>query len=613
MTQGSERLQDWRRHSATDRLPFIRATRLVGQLIGSGMQRGASCLLLWISAAFLAAPLKGWADAAVSTVISVNDYGAKPDSGEDSVPALQRALAVAAKTPGPCLIQFRPGRYDLFSAQAARHRYYVSNTASELEVPDPIKTIAVWLRDLRQVTIDGQGALLVLHGEMTGFVIDGCSEITIKNLSFDMADPSVAELVVVEQNGNSTIWEALPGTQFRLDGKVVFFSGTGWEFENGLAQGYDPERDVTWRSRNPFTGARVDLVGNRLLRLTSADKPFIRPGQHYQFRDGIRDQVGGLILKSRNVTFTSVNMHFMHGFGIVSQTSENLVFDRLVCEPRKETGRTCAAFADFLQFSGCRGTITVTNSRFNGAQDDAINIHGTHLRITGQPARDQLIVRFMHGQSYGFETFFPGDEVEYIRMNSLNVFGHARVRAVELRSPREILLTLDHAVPAGVVLNEDVLENITWTPQVEISHSYFGRIPTRGLLITTRRKVVIKDNTFFRTTMPAILIANDAKSWFESGRVQDVTIRNNTFVECGEPVISISPEGTGPGLAYFVHQNVKIEHNEFRLLDHLALSAKATRNLRFADNRITQLDSSAADALVEHTQCPGIFLDVAPP
>jgi hypothetical protein len=39
--------------------------------------------------------------------------------------------------------------------------------------------------------------------------------------------------------------------------------------------------------------------------------------------------------------------------------------------------------------------------------------------------------------------------------------------------------------------------------------------------------VVIQNNTFYRTGMYPILIADDASGWFESEPLQDVTIRNN--------------------------------------------------------------------------------------
>ena len=150
-------------------------------------------------------------------------------------------------------------------------------------------------------------------------------------------------------------------------------------------------------------------------------------------------------------------------------------------------------------------------------------------------------------------------------------------------------MTLDK--PASAIIEpHDVIENVTWTPQVEIRGNRFARIPTRGILVTTRRKVVIEQNHFDRLMMSGILIADDAESWFESGRVEDVTIRQNTFNHCGgreHPVIYIAPENRHVDLDTPVHRNIRIEENCIHTADALLLDAKSTRGLSFRKNNIT--------------------------
>jgi hypothetical protein len=145
--------------------------------------------------------------------------------------------------------------------------------------------------------------------------------------------------------------------------------------------------------------------------------------------------------------------------------------------PRPDSGRTAAAFADFIHLSGCRGKISIANSRIVGGHDDPINVHGTHLIVVGQPSANQLLVRFMHPQTYGFAAFYPGDWIDFVRTSTLAAYARNRVIYVELINPREIRLTLEQAVP--VELREgNAIENITWTPEVEIRNNFFARIPT---------------------------------------------------------------------------------------------------------------------------------------
>lgn len=220
------------------------------------------------------------------------------------------------------------------------------------------------------------------------------------------------------------------------------------------------------------------------------ENPDLYPGEVFQMRDAIRDEACGFIHRSKNVTLEQLNLHFLGNFGIVGQYSENLTYNRLNCEPEHGSGRTCAGFADFVQMSGCKGKLSITNSRFEGAQDDPINVHGTHLKVVNdaEGKGHEIVVRFMHPQSYGFDAFFVGDEVELTDVHSLKCLHKATIRKAERLSDYDVRLTLNRFVPHSVQQREMVIENTTWTPEVEIRNNYFARTPTRGILVTTRKK-----------------------------------------------------------------------------------------------------------------------------
>ena len=63
-------------------------------------------------------------------------------------------------------------------------------------------------------------------------------------------------------------------------------------------------------------------------------------------------------------------------------------------------------------------------------------------------------------------------------------------------------------------LNLDVVENLAYVPDVTISGAYFSRVPTRGILMTTRGKVVIENNVIHTPMRQALHIADDADSWY---------------------------------------------------------------------------------------------------
>lgn len=153
----------------------------------------------------------------------------------------------------------------------------------------------------------------------------------------------------------------------------------------------------------------------------------------------------------------------------------------------------------------------------------------------------------MHGQSYGFNAYFKGDTVAFVRAATMERFARATVRNVARISDRILEVRFDRDIPTSMELNHDCIENMTCTPEVEIRNSYFTRTSTRGTLVTTPRKVVIENNTYYKTGMSAILIEADAEGWYESGPVKDVWIKGNTFIDCaynggpGHAVIAIHP------------------------------------------------------------------------
>lgn len=545
----------------------------------------------------------------VLTATAQNIIKVSPEKG-DMTTKLQAAVEKARSYNGKAVvIELQNADYNIHRESSSQILYHISNTVSEKDNPDQTKHIGLWLKELKNVTIDGKGAHLVTHGEMTSFVIDQCENITLRNFTVTAADPTVPELTVTEVGERHMTVRIHPRSRYQIkDGKFSFV-GDNWSLSDGIAQSYDPEKDITWRSWSPLNGLRkaIELEPN-LLRFVYDNTPQARPGLTFQMRDGIRDQACGLIQFSKNVTLENLHLDFLGNFGIVGQMSENITYRNMAFEPEAGSGRTCAGFADFVQMSGCKGKITIENSRFSGAHDDPINIHGTHLAVTEFLAPNQIVVKYMHHQTYGFQSFLPGNTIEFIDPHTLLSLSSAKVKKAEMKNEREITITLDKPVTSKVKETEGlVIENVTYTPEVEIRGNYFSRIPTRGILVSTRRKVIIENNTFFRMQMSGILIADDARSWFESGMARDVTIRNNDFIECGGPVIFIAPENDrNEG---YVHRNITIANNRFRLTGTDAISAKSVDGLQITNNLFLTPEVMKIEDLIKTRECKDVTVN----
>lgn len=484
----------------------------------------------------------------------------------DATDAIKEAInkAKALECGDTAVMRLQAGAiYNLSREAASAVLYHISNTTSVQENPNPIKHIGILLKNMNNVVIDGQGATLLTHGEMTPWVIDRCNGVTMKNLIIDSADPSVPEMTVTDVDSDSFIAKVHAKSRYQLRDGKLYWQGEGWEFTDGIAQIYDPATETTYRCASPVVDAKaVEEIAPGVLKFSFNGKPQALKGQTYQMRHSLRTEVAGLISESERVTLRDLRLRFMGNFGIVAQTSKDICYHNLECAPGPLSGRTCAGFADFLQVSGCRGLVEIKDCRFSGSQDDPINVHGTHLKVTEWGDGGCLNVKYMHPQTFGFQSFFEGDTIEVVNPNTLLPIAMAKVVAANMVDDYNIELRLDRRLPAEVMtVSNAVVENISYTPEVRITGCNFKATPTRGILVTTRRPVLIANNIFYRTPMAAILVADDARSWYESGPVKDLTICDNLFIDCALPVIQIVPE-----ISEYdgdVHSNIIITRNKF--------------------------------------------------
>lgn len=497
-----------------------------------------------------------------------------PGEDQDASPAIQEAITAAEQAEGPVTIEFEPGKqYEVFPETAYHEmNYYVSNSATKSENPNGERWSAVFMKEMENITVEGNDAMINVHGVMTPILLDRCKDITFQNLHIDWERPTMSEFNIIEVGDNYAKVQVLEDSLFVLenDGRTLRWiseerpeGGYYWTLTGGLVAEHDPVANLTRRSSFPAPNRYID-EGDGVLRLEYSGRPNLKVGQNYQFRSGIRDQVGSFIHKCENIRFENMGFHYMHGLGIVAQYTKNISFDRLDCTPREETGRKCASFADFVQVSGCSGLVSVTNSKFSGAHDDVFNIHGTHLRIVDKnEAENKITVRFMHSQSWGFQAFDIGDEIEFVKPDTMLNYASNKVKDFKRLDDYRIELTLEEALPEGIALNADVVENITATPDVLLKGNYADNITTRGVLCTTRGEVVIEDNTFYKNGMSGLLLEDDVRAWYESGPIKNMTIRNNKFIECGGPQIFSNPQTSVYDPNKTVHSNIRIIGNEF--------------------------------------------------
>lgn len=520
--------------------------------------------------------------------VDMRDLGVVPDTGVDVTLAFGKAL-MHCREKGVKVLRLEQGVYDFWPRDAAEREIFVSNTSSEVECPSKIKTIGLLLEDQHDLTIEGNGAELIFHGRQTMIAVIRSSGITLRNLHVDCERPGISEMAV-EKVGEAEVLLRFDGSswyEITPEGRLSLV-GEGWRTEVPHCIEYDPRTGHMSYSANwdIIDSSVSEELGNGLVRVRTAETSSFKEGNILTVRDRIRDQVGILNLESEDLKFEDMGIHSLHAIGVVSQFCRNISFNNVTFAPREGSSRIMASSADFLHFSGCAGKVLVQGCCFSGAQDDCINIHGTYLVLDETVSDKQVKLRFAHHQTYGMQAFWPGDTVSFVNRNSLQTVGEAVVDSVKRLTDREVLLTLETDIPSGVEAGEYAIENLTWTPEAEIADNCFTGTNTRGILITTPRKSVIRDNVFDKLGMSGILISGDANGWYESGAVKDLTISGNRFIDCAYnsgAMILVEPTNTvedGP-----VHGTIRIVSNQFESEGVEPVVYKSVGNLVIEDNQ----------------------------
>jgi hypothetical protein len=502
----------------------------------------------------------------------------------------------------PVKVHFAKGRYDFHPDNVFRGTYNISNTNDSPESP---KAVGILFENARHFELSGQGAKIVYRGKMIEVCIDHSENITIEDLDFDYHRPTVSEFTVLDAGDDFAVLQIHKDSTYRIENGKIIWYGEGWEFNTRLlGQQLNLETNDVKRLWNPIEHMQCEEIKPGLVR--AKGKHRVKKDHIYQLRETYRDYAAVFTRRSKDVTWRNINFYFLHGMGIVCQFSENLTFDSVAIAPDATSGRTTAAWADGLHLSGCKGKVQVKDCIFKGTHDDAINIHGTYLRVVEKISDKQIKLRFMHKQTYGFMAVNPGDEIDLINHKSYQSYGLNKVIDATMLNPQEIVVTLEQSTPEDLKL-EDVIENVTWTPEVEIRGCHVSWIPTRGFLLSTRKKVTVENNTFLATHASAIHMAIDANEWFESGYERDMTIRNNKFIHCAEPVIHIEPMNRRANNA--VYLNIKIENNKFILRNTSIVKARSTTNLSVTGNTIVSKNNLTDKSSIDTSGCANITLE----
>ena len=554
---------------------------------------------------------------AENKVYKAAELGLVPNTGKSMSAQMQKAIATIRtemKKGDKAVLVLEKGRYDFHPQDAASRNYYVSNH----DQPQP-RPVGVPLEDLHDFVLDGQGAELVFHGRMMPMSLVRSTDCTLKDFSIDFANPQISQITIVESNAEKgTTFKPAPWVKYRISDKGDFITyGDGWAFRHQYAIAFEGDtRHIVYNTADLYCPiANVKEVGEGLLNAPGWKDSRLKPGTVLALRSWERPSPGLFVTHCKDTKLHNIKMHYAEGMGLLAQMSENIDLDGFsVCLKGDNDARYFTTQADATHFYGCKGKITSVNALYDGMMDDAINVHGTYLKVVKRVDDYTLEGRYMHSQAYGFDWGYKGDKVQFVRSATMELLDGEN-EVVEI-TPLDAVVKeqgtgMDGAKTFRIRFKKPVpeeisekagygIENLTWTPEVYFANNTIRNNRARGTLFSTPKKVVVENNLFDHTSGCAILLCGDCNGWFETGACRDVTIRKNRFINAltsqfqfTNAVISIYPEIPNlDGQKKLFHGGkktaVRIEENVFETFDASILYAKSIDGLLYRNNKVVK-------------------------
>lgn len=483
-------------------------------------------------------------------------------------------------------IIFEKGVYHFYKQGTQKQYCAVSNNAFG------IKNSAFILKNLENVTIDGNGSQFIFHGDISPFIVKDCKNVCLKNFSIDYEYPFHVEGIVRAAGEN---WVDLEIDEkiypYFIEKGVMRMKTPDWESPEGvvsLITEFDPIRQsmalnhcfYCYKSGR-FSGEEgtfeCEKLKNGLVRVKMYmyAPPFL--GNIMTFLFSNRECSAVFAENSKDLILKNVRIFCASGMGVICQTTENILLDSVIVT--NNGTRYLSTEADATHFVNCSGSLRMKRCVLEYMDDDAVNMHGVYLKVTGGRG-NTIDCMYEHGNISGFR---EGDELRLIHAVTLEETAQAQIVKVKNVDEKNIQLILDREVK---VSDGMVAENLSRRfSSVHIWKCITGKNRPRALLVTTAGKVIIEDNLFYQANC-GVEMAGDADFWFESGAAENVIIRNNVFRDCGHAydvaAINICPH-VGSSQAVY-HKSVKIYGNKFLTFNPWIVSANNVGNLEIYDN-----------------------------
>ncbi|MFI3318519.1 MAG: right-handed parallel beta-helix repeat-containing protein [Rikenellaceae bacterium] len=488
-----------------------------------------------------------------------------------------------------------------------------------------LKRILFLLEGFDSVEIEGNGSEIICHSRIFPFYVKDCSNVKISGLTIDWDIPYLfaGEVVAVNKKEGWRDIRPLEGYSWTLkSGKLSFPDIDGYSYPAfGNTLPFDPvtKRVVPGAKDFSTKPSRVEQRGD-VLRFYEKLKYWPPVGSIHNSKGGANEDryaPAFNFVECKDLVIEDVTVHHALGMGYLFDRTENITMKNSSVKLREGAQRVVSSTADATHFANCKGDILIEGCTFENMLDDGTNVHGTHVMITKIEDKNTLLATLVHHEQQGIKFAGDGDEVWFILAPSPDRHSVNKVRKMRQINEKYMEITFAEELPAGLK-EGDIIENKTWNPAYTMRGCTIGNNRARSIVLKTPLKTLIEDCSF-ASMMSAVLFRGETFFWYESGAVEDVTIRNNYFknaADCGSvhAVLYVTPrlgknfDATAP-----YDKNIVFENNTIdSYLPRLVIADRA-EGLVIRGNKIIRNREGNApfpnDPIFELINCKDVLIE----
>lgn len=533
---------------------------------------------------------------------------------KDVTPLVVQALEIC-KREGFRGIRFPKGTYHFYPTFAPDFYAAITNNDNGLKrTPFP-------LFDFDNFHIDGGASEFIFHGKLLPFIIERSSNITVSDLSIDWEVPFFVQGTVIDSNEKAQTFDLEMETPYKVEDNHLYLTiekedspfneKFGDRFSKQLKYDQMVGQNIIWDratkaplynhikysgfgSSTFFEAAEIKegivQLNSEYQLLPPVGSVFVSKGE-YLFN---RQVPAFRVFKSKALLFQNINVHHAGAMGLIAERSMDITLDSFNVVLRAGTNRVVTTTADATHFCNCKGKITIKNCTFENMLDDATNIHGTYARVKKILTENQIAYETYHPHQMDYLFGEAGDSIRIVDQKTLMPKSEILViQKIKRINERLSIMTLNQSVK-GLIAENDGIENISWYASALIENNTIRNNRARGLLISTTRKVEVRNN-YISSQMAGMLMTGDLNLWNESGPCDSLIIENNRFVNnlhggYKQAVIMIGPEQDLSDYREdsYYSRDVIIRNNTIEAFDASILRAKSVDGLIFEGNEVIQ-------------------------